>query len=62
VPVQQYLLISFSSSTTVILLAITVSVWYFRRCMHRAGMQIRLGGRLIGRPVTPPAAPAAIAA
>jgi hypothetical protein len=48
VPVQQYLLISFGSSTTVIVSAIAVSLWYFRRCTHRAGMQIRLGGRVIG--------------
>jgi hypothetical protein len=59
VPVQQYLLISFGSSTTVIVSAIAVSLWYFRRCTHRAGMQIRLGGRVVGGvPATPAPAPA----
>jgi uncharacterized membrane protein len=52
VPVGQYLVLSTSSSTCVILLGVGVSLWLFRRSMHRAGMQIRLGGRLLGRPVT----------
>jgi uncharacterized membrane protein len=57
VPVGQYLVISTSSSTAVILLGIGTSLWLFRRSMQRAGMQIRLGGRLLGRPaVVPPAA------
>jgi len=40
----------------VILLGIATSLWLFRRSMHRAGMQIRLGGRLLGRPAAVPAA------
>jgi uncharacterized membrane protein len=55
VPIGQYLLLSTSSSTGVILLGIGISLWLFRRSIHRAGMQIRLGGRLLGRPVTAPA-------
>lgn len=50
VPIGQYLVISTSSSTGVILLGIATSLWLFRRSMHRAGMQIRFGGRLLGRP------------
>jgi uncharacterized membrane protein len=56
VPLRQYLLYSMSSSTGVILLGIVSSFWLFRRSMHRAGMQIRLGGRLLGRPASVPAA------
>jgi len=56
VPLRQYLLFSMSSSTGVILLGIGSSFWLFRRSMHRAGMQIRLGGRLLGRPAVPTAA------
>jgi uncharacterized membrane protein len=52
VPLGQYLVLSTSSSTLVILLGIGTSLWLFRRSMHRAGMQIRLGGRLLGRPVS----------
>ena len=51
VPIGQYLLLSTSSSTGVILLGIGTSLWLFRRSIRRAGMQIRLGGRLLGRPV-----------
>jgi uncharacterized membrane protein len=58
VPVGQYLVFSTSSSTAVILLGVGISLWLFRRSMHRAGMQIRFGGRLVGRPVAP-ALPAA---
>jgi uncharacterized membrane protein len=50
VPIGQYLVISTGSSTGVILLGIGFSLWLFRRSMHRAGMQIRLGGRLLGGP------------
>jgi uncharacterized membrane protein len=50
VPIGQYLVISTSSSTGVILLGIGVSLWLFRRSVHGAGMQIRLGGRLLRGP------------
>ena len=53
VPVGQYLVLSTGSSTVVILLGIGLSLWLFRRSMHRAGMQIRLGGRPFGRPLPP---------
>jgi hypothetical protein len=39
----------------VILLGVGSSFWLFRRSMRRAGMQIRLGGRLLGRPAVPTA-------
>lgn len=48
VPIGQYLLLSTTSSTSVIVLAATGSLWWFRRCMHRAGMQVRLGDRVLG--------------
>jgi uncharacterized membrane protein len=50
VPIGQYLVISTSSSTGVILLGIATSVWLFRRSLNRAGMQLRLGGRVLGAP------------
>jgi uncharacterized membrane protein len=56
VPLRQYLLFSMSSSTGVILLGVGSSFWLFRRSMQRAGLQIRLGGRLLGRPVAVPSA------
>jgi hypothetical protein len=56
VPIGQYLVISTSSSTGVILLGIGFSLWLFRRSVHRAGMQIRLGGRVLRGPAGPPAA------
>jgi uncharacterized membrane protein len=56
VPIGQYLVISTSSSTGVILLGIGLSLWLFRRSVHRAGMQIRLGGRVLGAPAAVPAA------
>jgi uncharacterized membrane protein len=63
VPIGQYLVISTSSSTGVILLGIVTSVWLFRRSLNRAGMQLRLGGRVLGSPAAvvpgPVAAPVA---
>jgi intracellular septation protein A len=55
VPVGQYLLLSTSSSTGLILVAAATSLWWFRRSMNRAGMQVRLGGRLLGRALPTPA-------
>jgi hypothetical protein len=52
VPIGQYLLLSASSSTAVIVAAAAGSLWWFRRSMHRAGMRIRLGGRLLGPELT----------
>jgi uncharacterized membrane protein len=56
VPIGQYIVISTSSSTGVILLGIATSLWLFRRSMQRAGMQIRFGDRLLGRPAAAPPA------
>jgi uncharacterized membrane protein len=56
VPIGQYLLFSTSSSTGVILLGVGASLLLFRRAMRRTGMQIRLGGRLLGRPSGMPTA------
>lgn len=58
VPIGQYLVFSTSSSTGVILLGIGTSLWLFRRSIRRAGMQIRLGDRLLGAPA--PAVPTTV--
>lgn len=47
VPIGKYLVLSTSSSTGLIVVAAAASLWWFRRSMHGAGMQLRLGERLL---------------
>jgi Protein of unknown function (DUF3159) len=50
VPVTEFLFLSFSSSTGLIIVAAALSLWWFRRSLQRAGMRLRLGA-----PATAPA-------
>jgi hypothetical protein len=44
VPLTRFLFLSFGTSTSLVVAAVAVSLWWFRRSLRQAGVRLRFGG------------------
>lgn len=44
VPVTEFLFLSFGASSGIVVAGVALSLWWFRRSLHRAGVRLSLGG------------------
>jgi hypothetical protein len=47
VPLTEFLFLSFSYSTGVVIVAAALSLWWFRRSLQKAGMRLRIGAAAV---------------